>query len=137
MAIKAAAINGAQRSEWEPVASQRTKLRLKESLSLARLLLEQRLELGAGRRRFGGLYSIAGGEILAEVGPFLVHHAFGGGLAALVVVGGIVMPAVAAHVQRPVAGGTGRTELDAFTRIDLSRAVPALHGPKLLRSDSP
>ncbi len=37
------------------------------------------------------------------------------------------MPAIAAHVQRPVARRAGGTKLDPFARIDLIAAIPALH----------
>src|SRR5581483_12328155 len=61
------------------------------------------------------------------VRPFLVHHAFGLRLAALVVVGGIVKPAVTAHVQRPVASRTRLAKPDPLPCLYLPPAEMTVH----------
>jgi hypothetical protein len=70
-----------------------------------RLLFEQRFELGSrgGRCAFGLGAAAAGGKKLTEIRSFLIDYPFGGSLAALVIISGVVMLAITASVERPAA----------------------------------
>jgi hypothetical protein len=75
------------------------------SSALMRLLFEERFELGArvGRCAFGGSGAAAHCKKFTKIGSFLIYYAFGGRFPALVVISGVVMFAISAYVQRPVA----------------------------------
>jgi polysaccharide export outer membrane protein len=79
----------------------------------------------------------AGREVIATVRPVAVCHPLRVGLAALVVGRGIVMGAVAAHVQICAAGRADLAEPHAFAarELDFAAAREALHAASLRQAD--
>ena len=69
----------------------------------------------------------AGREQLAEVESLLIDHALGLGLAARVVVSGVVKAAVAANVQRATAAFAFVAETDPLDHLRRGAAMPTLH----------
>ena len=94
------------------------------------LLFEERVEAGAriGDGRCG--FSAGRGaraEVFAEIRAMLIDHATGLGLAALVVVGGIVEVAIEAGVERAIALGTFVAKADALDHGNFAGAVKTVH----------
>ena len=81
---------------------------------------------------FGLSIAGAGRKKLTEIPPFFVDYALGNRLPALVVISGVVVVAVEAGVEGPIAGWASSPKLDPFARIDLLTAIPALHIVALL-----
>ena len=69
----------------------------------------------------------AGCKKLTEISPFLVNYPLRNRLMALVVIPRIVVFAIFAGMQGPLAGGAGGPKLDSFACIDVLTAIPALH----------
>ena len=64
---------------------------------------------------------------LTEISPFLVNYPLRDRLPALVVIPRIVVIAVFAGMQGPVAGGAGGAEFDSLASIYLFTAIPTVH----------
>jgi hypothetical protein len=84
-----------------------------------------------GRDRFAG-GSHARTKVVAEVSAIFIDDTLGLSLAALVVIGGIVKPAIEASVERPIALGTFLAKADAILEDDFTAAMKAVH----LKNDS-
>jgi hypothetical protein len=85
-----------------------------------------------GRDRFRGS-GRARTKVLAEVCAILIDDALGLSLAALIIVSGIVKPAIEADMERPIALGTLVAKADAILEDDFTTAMKAVH----LYNDSP
>jgi hypothetical protein len=100
------------------------------------LLLEQCVQFCTtaigGRDRFRGS-GRARTKVLAEVRAIFIDDALGLSLAALIIVGGVVKPAVEASVERPIALGTLVAKAHAILEDDFTTAMKAVH----LYNDSP
>jgi|SRR6185312_8271827 len=88
-------------------------------------LLEQVFELASrvacGRRTMRS----TGAKIFAEIRAVFLHDALRLGLAALIVVSGVVQHAVEAYVCGTIASGTALAEPDAFLEFEDSSALKA------------